>query len=152
MIIQSSNEREARVVVRDAGVVKMMSVHCEKPGSPVTFDEVARVINYGEGLGALLDSRTNTLIRNSEGCMVVFHLSECDSYNWLISFFRGANNNPVMMDSTELAGLESWMTKSADLLKWSKCSPNDTVEGPDEVGMNFTLSLYKMALEEKKKS
>lgn len=153
MIIQSSNERSARAFVSvSGGFLSIYELTCPAAEVNVIQTEIARTIDFGEGLGAILDSRKNQILRDKDGCIVVFRSSDFDGSDELRRYFLGVDSRHSYFEKSELRGLEVWMRRSADLLKWSKCSPNDTVEGPDEVGMNFTLSLYKMALEEKKKS
>ena len=153
MIIQSSNERSAKAFVSvSGGFLIIYELTCPAAGMNVIQTEVARTIDFGEGLGAILDSRRNQILRDKEGCVLVFQSNNFDGSDELRRYFLGGSSRHSFFEESELRGLEIWMRNSAEFLRWSKCSPNDTVEGPDEVGMNFTLSLYKMALEEKKKS
>lgn len=153
MIIQSSNERSARAFVSvSGGFLSIYELACRAAWMSVIQTEIARTIDFGEGLGALLDTRKNQILRDKDGCIVVFRSSDFDGSEELRKYFLDSCSRHSYFEKSELRGLEIWMRNSAEFLRWSKCSPNDTVEGPDEVGMNFTLSLYKIALDEKKKS
>ena len=149
MIIHSSNERSCKVILKLKGHKKMLEINCSEPGAVVTVTPLGQTVDYGEGLGVLLDLKLNKILRDSDGCVIVFNHPEYD-YHHLSKHF-GSTQFPPEFTASELDGLEEWLSNSKDLLKWSRCHPNDTVEGPDEVGMTFSMLLYRMALDEKVK-